>query len=192
MSDVLNFFLNWDLKAFHVVNEVWANSFLDKVLPWTREKLLWIPLYILLAYVWIRKYKLKGLYLLLCLGFAVTLSDLISADIFKPYFHRLRPCQNLTTVLHLIRRIPCGSGYSFVSSHAANHFTIAAFTSIWFRLYRPGLEPFAYLWAAVICYAQVYVGVHYPLDVLTGAFLGVLIGWITGYFSVKYLEIKEV
>jgi len=180
---------NWDLQAFHFINEKWANPLFDSVLPWTREKWIWAPLYILLCYFWIRKYHWRGVYLILILALTVGISDLLSAHLIKFYFHRLRPCQNLEWVGHLIRRIDCGSGFSFVSSHASNHFTLAAFVSLYLRKEYPYWEPLAYLWAGLIAYSQVYVGVHFPLDVLGGALLGLGLGWTSGYLSIRFLKI---
>ncbi|MBK8556199.1 MAG: phosphatase PAP2 family protein [Lewinellaceae bacterium] len=77
----------------------------------------------------------------------------------------------------VIRRVSCGGGYSFTSSHAANHFAVAVFLAAVFGGLSRWLRPGLLLWAAVISFAQVYVGVHYPGDVLAGALLGAIIGW---------------
>jgi undecaprenyl-diphosphatase len=176
-------FQNWDIKTFHLINETWANPVFNALLPWTREKFLWIPLYLFFIYLWIKQYSWKGLYLIAFLLLTIALSDLLSAHWIKFAFHRLRPCQNLHLIGHIISRIDCGSGFSFVSSHASNHFAIAAFIGLWLRKYYPYGEPLMYLWAGIISYAQVYVGVHYPLDILSGALLGLIIGWTISYWT---------
>jgi len=182
----------FDESLFHLINEKWANPWLDLILPWTREKLIWVPLYVVLVFYWVRKYKMQGFYWVLILAALVGLSDLISAHFIKIYVHRLRPCQNLHWLHPIISRIPCGTGFSFVSSHASNHFTIAAFTAIGFRKRLSWLEPCLYLWAGLISYAQVYVGVHYPLDVLSGALLGLVIGWTGAYFTWRHYPSQEL
>ena len=81
----------------------------------------------------------------------------------------------------------CGSGYSFTSSHATNHFAIALFLVLLWGRKHPFLRYLFPLWAASIALAQVYVGVHYPLDIFVGSLLGVGIG-VLGYFSYRFLE----
>jgi undecaprenyl-diphosphatase len=78
--------------------------------------------------------------------------------------------------------VPCGSGLSFPSSHAANHFSISVFTGVTLGWYKKWIWPAVIAWAALVCYAQVYVGLHYPLDVFSGALLGALTGAATGKF----------
>ncbi len=193
MVDHTSFMQNlrvWDIKTFHLINEVWANPWLDIILPIAREKTIWLPLYFLIAYIWVRNYRWKGFYLILILGASVGLSDLISAHIIKVYFHRLRPCQDINFIKHFIPRVNCGSGFSFISSHASNHFTIGSFFALWLRKVKPSIEPIPYFWAGMIAYAQVYVGVHYPLDVLAGSLLGLLIGWSIGYFALRLIDFK--
>ena len=105
----------------------------------------------------------------------------------KPYFGRLRPCNDpvMKQVVHLL--VPCGGGKSFPSSHAANHFSLAVFSSMTVGKFAKWLTPAWLVWAAVVSYSQVYVGVHYPLDVLVGGTLGACIGWMTGkYFNKKF------
>lgn len=181
----------WDVDAFHLINETWANPVLDLFLPWTREKLIWIPLYAILIYLWVRNYGWKGVYFIIMLVATVAISDQISAHWIKNVFHRLRPCHNLPLIHHIINRIDCGTGFSFVSSHAANHFAIAGFVALWIRKNYPKIEPWLYFWAAIISYAQVYVGVHYPLDVLSGAIIGVCLGWFMGYWALRFLNLPE-
>ena len=105
----------------------------------------------------------------------------------KPYFGRLRPCNDpvMKQVVHLL--VPCGGGKSFPSSHAANHFSLAVFSSLSVGKFAKWLAPAWLLWAAVESYSQIYVGVHYPLDVLVGGTIGACIGWMTGkYFNKKF------
>ena len=121
---------------------------------------------------------------------AVICADQFSAGLIKEWAQRLRPC-NEPSLSALIRPIvPCGSGYSFISSHATNHFALAVFFS-WFFKSISNWKPYHwifYFWAFSICFAQVYVGVHYPFDVILGAIAGLLIGRILLYLTKYYLN----
>ena len=181
-SVFLNELLQQDRKVWYQINVLWQNDFLDFITPYLREPKTWIPLYLFLAIFIPYKYKKKGFYW--CIAFLITfaLSDYTSASIIKPMVQRIRPCNDvaLHKTIHLL--VQCGSGYSFPSTHATNHFALAFF--IIFSLHRPYKWVWipAILWAFIISYSQIYVGVHYPLDVLCGALLGILIGTFTGRF----------
>lgn len=180
MSAILNEILRLDKKVWYHVNVLWQNDILDTVTPILREPKTWIPLYLFLAIFIPYKFKKKGFYW--CLGFLITfaLSDYTSASVIKPLVKRLRPCNDISLqkTVHLL--IDCGSGYSFPSTHAANHFALAFFMIFSLhRQYKWVWLP-AFLWAFAVAYAQIYVGVHYPLDVLCGALLGIPIGIFTG------------
>ena len=116
----------------------------------------------------------------------VVLTDQISSSFIKPFFERPRPCRD-PILMNQIRMLlnGCSGGYSFTSSHATNHFGFAVY--IYLTLGNIiGKWKYAFLvWAAVIAYGQVYVGVHYPLDIICGALLGTTIGFMTAYFHNK-------
>jgi membrane-associated phospholipid phosphatase len=165
-----------DYSIFHLINHDWANPFLDAVCPWLRERLFWVPLYLILALYFFKTYGQKAVWLLVFAVLTIILCDQLSSSLIKPYFHRLRPCNNpaLAASVRLVIK-DCGVGYSFVSSHAANHFGLAAFISV--IAGRKALTvPLLFIWAALVSFSQVYVGVHFPLDVIAGALLGILIG----------------
>lgn len=144
-------------------------------MPILRDRDTWIPLYILLLIVFIVKFGWKkGLVIIIASILCVTITDQISSSFFKPFFERLRPCQTSINFNLLVER--CSSSFSFTSSHAANHFGLAILWSLFFWKNYKLLIPFLILWATCICFAQVYVGVHYPADILGGIILGVLIG----------------
>jgi undecaprenyl-diphosphatase len=105
---------------------------------------------------------------------------MVSSRIFKEGFERLRPCNDPFFFEHVRLLLKsCAGGYSFTSSHAAYHFGMATFLSITIYHSFKRWIYLTYLWAFFIAYAQIYVGVHYPLDVLGGGFLGVLAGLLT-------------
>jgi undecaprenyl-diphosphatase len=149
--------------------------------------LVWIPFYVVITFYFFKIYGRKALWLALFAVITILLSDQISSALIKPYFHRLRPCNNpeLTSSVRLLLH-DCGVGYSFVSSHAANHFAIAVF----FMFLLPNQKrsvPLLFLWAASVALSQVYVGVHYPADIFFGALLGTVIGTFTGYSARKFI-----
>jgi len=108
------------------------------------------------------------------LTFAIT--DSVTAQLLKPMFGRLRPCHAPEIQPYLRALVDCGGLYSMPSNHAANHFGLAAFWFFTIRQVTGKKWRWLWFWAAIICYAQVYVGKHYPFDVLVGAIFGTLTG----------------
>jgi undecaprenyl-diphosphatase len=175
-----------DQALFYQINGVWHYPILDAVLPWTRHSNNWIPLYIGLLGWLIYQVGWKTLKWLLFALMNVGLTDQISSSVFKPYFHRLRPCNDpaLFGKTRLLLE-QCAGGFSFTSSHAANHFGIAMFIFMTWGGTQKKYTRFFFVWAGVIAFAQIYVGVHYPLDIVGGT----IIGLISGYTMAKaYLK----
>jgi membrane-associated phospholipid phosphatase len=115
------------------------------------------------------------------------LSNFISSDIIKQNIHRLRPC-NEPAIANWLRILPglhLPQSSSFTSSHAANHFSVAMFFYATLKDHIGKWAILFFIWAAGICYAQMYVGVHYPTDIIAGALVGLLIGYGTSYFFNK-------
>lgn len=158
---------------------------MDTVMVAVTGMWLWIPLYLLLAYLAIRQYGKRSIWIFLAVGLVVLCSDQLSAHVCKPLFHRLRPCFNpeLEGLVHLPKGLP-GGRYGFVSSHAANTFAVAAFLTPVLKKSWRWIGWVLYGWALLSSYSRIYVGVHYPGDVLAGAVLGILIGLIV-YLSIK-------
>jgi membrane-associated phospholipid phosphatase len=176
----------WDKWLFVKLNSQWTNSFFDSVLPFFRNSVFWAPLYIFLAAFIAVNYGKKGLWWALLFICTVATTDLIGNNLFKEVIKRTRPCQDVEFMNHVRLLLKqCSGSYSFVSNHAANHFGMASFAFLTFRGVFKKWMYLAFLWAFFIAYAQVYVGVHYPLDVLGGAFLGTLIGSITAWIFDK-------
>lgn len=170
-----------DRDLFSAINGKWTCSLFDQIMPWVRTSNNWIPLYVLMFAYIIYKWKQKAIKWILLALVNVGITDQVSSSIFKPLFHRLRPCAD-PALMNQSRLLleHCSGGFSFTSSHAANHFGIAVFIVITlapiFKSYR-----FLFLiWAAFIAYAQVYVGVHYPLDIMGGALIGIMAGYFNG------------
>lgn len=179
-----------DKNAWYHINVLWQNDVLNTIAPILRNPNTWIPLYVFLAIYIPYKFGRKGFYW--CLGFIITfaLSDYTSASIIKPWVQRIRPCNDpdLKQKVHLL--IDCGVGYSFPSSHATNHFALAFFMLITLHKYYKWVWFPALLWAFSVAYAQVYVGVHFPLDILCGGLLGIIIGLFSGMFFKKKVGLK--
>ncbi|GJM34616.1 MAG: hypothetical protein DHS20C18_36170 [Saprospiraceae bacterium] len=118
--------------------------------------------------------KRKAILLFFAVGLTIAVADGASSQLIKKNVKRLRPCRTEALAVNLL--VPCGGGYSFTSSHATNHFAIALLLIMVFgKRFRQIKWPLL-LWAASIAYGQVYVGVHYPIDVIAGGLLGSLIG----------------
>ena len=118
---------HWDLRVIQHLQERWSSSMMDTIMLFARNPYTWSPLYLFLAgWMWMR-FGRKGLRW--CLFFLLTfaISDFVGARLIKPFVHRIRPCMD-TDVGPFIRHVvACGSGYSFPSVHACNHFALAAF-----------------------------------------------------------------
>jgi undecaprenyl-diphosphatase len=176
----------WDKRLFMKLNGQWTNSFFDAVFPYFRDALFWAPLYLFLLVFITVNYGKKGLWWSLVFICTVAITDMIGARVFKEGIERLRPCQDPFFSDHVRLLLKhCSGSYSFVSNHAANHFGLATFAFITFRDVFKGWAAVAFLWAFFIAYAQVYVGVHYPLDVVGGGVLGILVGTLTGTFFIR-------
>jgi undecaprenyl-diphosphatase len=176
-----------DKALFSNINGKWTSALLDKIMPWVRTSNNWIPLYIALLVFIIYHWKTNAWKWVLLAIVNVGLTDQISSSIFKPLFHRLRPCAD-PEIMNQSRLLleHCSGGFSFTSSHAANHFGIAVFI---FMTLQPLLKNYRFLflgWAAIIAYAQVYVGVHYPLDIFFGSLIGIVVGYFNGKIFLKW------
>lgn len=176
----------WDQWLFIQINNHQSNAFFDCIMPYFRNAYFWTPLYLFLLVFIVSNFKGRGVWwsvLFLC---TISVCDMTSTQLFKEVFHRLRPCSD-PDFFQYVRLVVdrCGGNYSFTSNHATNHFGMATFI---FLTLRPAIGRWAWLgfaWAALICYAQVYVGVHYPFDVLAGAAIGFAFGWMFGVFFNK-------
>jgi len=164
-----------DHKLFLFLNSL-NSPFWDNIMYAISGKIIWIPLYTAILIFLAIKYKKKFLVILLFIILAVTLADQSSVHLFKNLFHRFRPCHepSLEGLVHLVKG-ECGGLYSFVSSHAANSFNIALLSLMLIK--KKWYTITIILWASIIGYSRIYLGVHYPGDVIFGSLLGALTGW---------------
>ena len=173
-----NQLLQTDRQLFYFINHTLANPFFDLLMPWLRNPASWIPLYLFIIFFCLWRFKKQGLLLIIFIALAAGIADKTSAGIIKPLVHRIRPCRDVVTAKTDIERAGCGTGYSFPSTHATDHFSMAFFIILAFRIFWKWVWLWAFLWAGTISFAQVYVGVHYPIDVIGGALYGLFIGWL--------------
>ena len=163
-----------DQQLFLFLNS--ANSpFWDKVMFFLSMKVVWAPLYLVILIYLGKKYKRKFRIIILFVILAVALTDQ-TALIIKYSFDRLRPCHepSLQGLVHMVKG-ECGGKFGFVSSHAANSFNVALLSLMFIK--KRWYSVSIIFWAAIVSYSRIYLGVHYPGDVLFGAILGALIGW---------------
>ncbi len=166
------------------------NNFFDFLMDLISKKSTWIPIYLFFIFILIKKYGREGIFITLLLILTVSVADLVSVHLFKNVFERLRPCHDpsLQGLLHLVDG-NCGGKYGFVSSHSANMFALATIFYMFVRKYfKMSYIPLV-AWAALIGYSRVYLGVHYPGDVLAGAVVGIIIGLI--FYCSYFLIMKS-
>lgn len=176
----------WDFTLFHFINQnhwTWG----DYLFPILRFPKTWIPFYTFLFIYMAIKLKWKIWPWVLMAIVCITISDQLSSQVLKSYFARPRPCQEIQNAVILLVS-HCPGNASFPSSHAVNHFAIGMYFLFSLKKYWKYWTFIFPLWAFSIGYAQVYVGVHYPMDVLMGSLLGIAIGsfvYLLSKFSFK-------
>jgi undecaprenyl-diphosphatase len=161
-----------DTDVFLALNG-WHADWLDEAMYWISDREFWFPFYALLL-IWLAwKFRWRAVGLVLALALTVALSDQVTSSLMKPFFLRLRPCHEpaIDQWVHVVWE--CGGAYGFSSSHAANSFGFAGLVYLLLPEYRR-YSRFLFIWAFLISYSRIYVGAHYPLDVLTGAGVGTL------------------
>jgi undecaprenyl-diphosphatase len=186
--DWINQLIAWDQQLLIYLNHV-HYSWLDPFMLFCSETLTWIPFYALLLYVIVKHFKYDSIWIILCIVLTITLCDQIASSIFKPLILRLRPCHE-PSISPLLRMITdCGGQYGFFSSHASNSFGLACFVWLLFRK-KSGYWNGLFVWAALVSYSRIYLGKHYPLDIVAGAVCGVIVAG-TCYKACQHLIKKH-
>ncbi|MBU1008992.1 MAG: phosphatase PAP2 family protein [Bacteroidetes bacterium] len=186
---MLEFLNQLDTQAFLLVNG-WNHPLIDPFMVFVSGKISWLPLYLVLLYFIIRQYRWQSVMVLLIIGLMITASDQLSVRAFKYVFERPRPCHenDLLPLIHLVNG-KCGGAYGFVSSHAANAFALAGFIILMFRNRHRFIGPIMFAYAFLVAYSRVYLGVHYPGDVIVGGMLGIVVA-ITAFRVFRLAEEK--
>lgn len=178
----------FDQKLFLFLNGL-HDSHLDEVMRIISTTGVWIPFYAVLVLLIIKKYKKESWIPLLTIAVLILICDQFASGLMKPLFLRLRPCHepNLENLTYM--PFGCGGQYGFISSHAANTFGLAMFVWLLFKN-QSYYWALMFVWAFVVSYSRIYLGAHYPADVLAGGLSGIL--WAKLLFGgiKKYTQLK--
>jgi membrane-associated phospholipid phosphatase len=193
LKHICQWLLSQDQLLFIKINTVWTNSFLDTVYPFWRDPYTWAPLYLFLVVFIFQNFGWKSWTWLAFFLLTFAITDQLSSHFIKYWVNRPRPCQDDLMgpyVRELLGR--CPGNPSFPSSHATNHFGLAFFLYFTLKPYIKNWGYFFFFWAATISYGQIYVGVHYPSDVLGGAIIGSFVGWLTAFEYNRFIGLPPL
>ncbi|MCF8228115.1 MAG: phosphatase PAP2 family protein [Bacteroidales bacterium] len=188
MPELLDTLIKLDKEVFLFLNGL-HNSFMDQVMFYISEKWLWIPLYIFFLYLIWKNYKRQTWIILLAVAVLITLTDQIHLHLFKNMFERLRPTHDpsLEGMVHTVNNY-YGGKFGFVSGHASNSFAIATFLSVLLGTKYKCFTPLLLVWAVLISYSRIYLGVHFPGDVLGGTILGSCLGIFISTITISIIN----
>jgi undecaprenyl-diphosphatase len=180
----MNDLLQLDESLFLLLNSLQA-EWLNPIMLFVSRRFVWIPFYLLLSYFIFKKYDFKQTALIVLIaGITILLSDQGSVHLFKKIFLRLRPCHQEQIIPFISLLKDCGGQYGFISSHAANTFALATLVG---KLLSFRWQIILFTWAALVSYSRVYIGVHFPGDILAGALFGLIVGSFTLMMTKRYL-----
>lgn len=189
---MLDYLIQLDTDFFLFLNSL-HNPFFDEVMYWASHKFFWIPFYSFLLYLLYKQFGLKKTMVLVGLVIVTFgLTNTISSEIFKKGFERLRPCHN-DEISHLVHLVDhhCGGKYGFISSHASNVFGLAMLFSLFLKKRIKFFSLIIFLWASFVSYSRIYLGVHYPLDLICGAFFGISVALLVYFIYIKFLQYRS-
>lgn len=177
--------IDLDQDLFLILNGLHA-YWMDSIMWWLSDKLIWIPLYAFILYLIIKKYKWRSVGILLSVAILIAASDQLSGWL-KFTVERARPThtEGLKEQIHTLNNY-FGGPYGFVSSHASNSFALATFTSLFLSPFYKNYRVYAFIWAFLVSYSRIYLGVHFPGDILAGAIVGVLLAHLVYFLYRKF------
>ncbi len=191
-NNIIDTIVNNDIELFLYLHNLGSVQW-DAFWAFVTNKFASIPVYAFLLFLTYRKFGLKNtLWVLLTVIILITISDQTS-QLFKYSFRRLRPCHN-EDINHLMRLGTeyCGGKYSYFSAHAANAMAIAIFFGRLLYKKMKYLIFFLLIWAFVVSYSRIYLGVHFPLDILTGMLFGTLYASILYFIIKRFFKVKKI
>ncbi len=186
IHEFLSKIIEWDKKTFLYLNGLGEEQY-DWFWLVITEMKNWIPLYIIFLFLLLKQTSFSNIKKIVFLVILLIVISDQTVNLFKYSFDRLRPCYN-TEIQNLLRLVKdnCGGKYGFVSAHASNHFAIAIFLgNIFSRKYKTSFF-LLLIWATFIAYSRIYIGVHFPIDVIGGAILGTFYGYIFYLIYTKF------
>ena len=179
--------LQLDRSLFTFIQTELSGSTIDWLFLTLRNALTWIPLYAFILY-WLIRYHRKFAWQFVFLSLVVfAITDYTSASVLKPLFMRVRPCYDTALEAPVRELVGCGGRYGMPSTHASNHFGLASFWFLAITWMSKRKWWWLWVWAALIGYSQVYVGKHFPGDILVGALLGTFVGTIMAILFRRWL-----
>jgi len=184
---MIDFLKHIDKETFLILNNFHSPVF-DYIMYYINKGTTWLPIFILFAYFIVKQYNIKSIWIIIFVGLLITSTDQISV-LLKETFMRLRPCHNpqLANLVHIVNG-KCGGKFGFVSSHAANYFGLITFLIIILNIKKFWIKILMIFWGIIICYSLIYLGVHYPADVIIGALLGIILGFTWGKLNLLLLN----
>ncbi len=179
----------WDQSLLLYLNSFHLDP-IDPIMYQLTQTLPWVPMYLFLSYLVWKVYGKQCWWVFIAIGLTILFADKTASGIFKPYFERLRPCHepNLQGLVYNFRH--CGGMYGFASSHASTSFSVATIMTLVLGTTYPALR-WLFLWAAFFSFTRIYLGVHYPGDVLVGALIGILSAW-SAYHIMLWVKRKII
>ncbi|HEX2935146.1 MAG TPA: phosphatase PAP2 family protein [Bacteroidales bacterium] len=190
---IIQFLNSLDQQIFLFLNGLNC-PLMDTVMWYISGKVIWIPIYLVIVWYLFRERKWNTVFTLIFVAVMITISDQV-CNLIKDSVMRFRPSHEpaLSGLVHLVNdnhgNLYRGGNFGFISSHAGNSFALATFVTLFFKVRWVSIVMF--IWAAIVSYSRIYLGVHYPGDIIGGALVGIaaglLIYYIEQWVHAKYL-----